>query len=88
MYIEFDENTVIEDGKYLCVSKLFDTDKHCYSILNYYNKPTKDGICRYDFDGKGFYDFDVEYGYYRVGIIAYQPVEEFIQQIKEITNEQ
>lgn len=81
MYIKYDENNTenLKDGKeYICVSKTswITNCPYFYHILTYYSEVGY--IDEYDFDGKGFYDYDSEYGdVKRRGVIAYKEIEEY-----------
>lgn len=85
MYIKYDEhnkNIKIKIEKYLCVLKSFDNNYY-YEILTYYNN-LREGIDKYDFEGKGFYRYDSSWGYRKVNdVIAYKPIEKYISKENE-----
>lgn len=81
MYIKYDENNTenLKDGEsYFCVSKTswITNCPYFYEVLTYYNKIGY--IDEYDFDGKGFYDFNSEFDHIkRSEVVAYKEIEEY-----------
>jgi len=78
MYTEFNEKLKLKHNtQYLCVIKGYQ-GRYYYAVLTWYTKA--ENISKYDFDGKGFYDYDSEYGYCkRSDVVAYQEIEDYIQ---------
>lgn len=77
MYTKFTEKSeLIHNKQYLCVVKGFNNHTY-YTVLTWYSKIGT--VDKYEFTGKGFYDFDSEYGYFKLNdIIAYQEIEEYV----------
>ena len=80
-WIKTSERQPTEKGVYLVVYDIL--GHHIYDTCRW--TPNLYDIDEYDFAEEeyhrsGFYEYDGEYGYYEVGVLAWQPIEDYIEE--------